>query len=241
MNEFELIAEQRSDVGKGASRRLRRDGKLPGIVYGTNKDASMIVFNHNEIMHQLEKEAFYSRVLTLKIGKTTQKVVLKDLQRHPFKRSVLHIDLQRIDEDQKLTMRVPLHFINEEMCIGVKQDGGVISHLMAEVEIVCLPKDLPEFLDIDMSEVGINETLQLKDIKLPEGIEIYSLLHGGDDAQPIVSVHIPKVSAADEAAEAAEAAEEGVETTEGTEAAEAAGESTDSPAKDDTESQDSES
>ena len=241
MNEFELIAEQRSDVGKGASRRLRRDGKLPGIVYGANKDASMIVFNHNEIMHQLEQEAFYSRVLTLKIGKTTQKVVLKDLQRHPFKRSVLHIDLQRIDEDQKLTMRVPLHFINEEMCIGVKQDGGVISHLMAEVEIVCLPKDLPEFLDIDMSEVGINETLQLKDIKLPEGIEIYSLLHGGDDAQPIVSVHIPKVSAADEAAEAAEAAEEGVETTEGTEAAEAAGESTDSPAKDDTESQDSES
>ena len=138
-------------------------------------------------------------------------------------------------------MRVPLHFINEETCIGVKQDGGVISHLMSEVEIVCLPKDLPEFLDIDMSEVGINETLQLKDIKLPEGIEIYSLLHGGDDAQPIVSVHIPKVSAADEAAEAAEAAEEGVETTEGTEAAEAAGESTDSPAKDDTESQDSES
>ena len=238
MNEFELIAEQRSDVGKGASRRLRRDGKLPGIVYGTNKDASMIVFNHNEIMHQLEQEAFYSRVLTLKIGKTTQKVVLKDLQRHPFKRSVLHIDLQRIDEDQKLTMRVPLHFINEEMCIGVKQDGGVISHLMAEVEIVCLPKDLPEFLDIDMSEVGINETLQLKDIKLPEGIEIYSLLHGGDDAQPIVSVHIPKVSAADEAAEAAEAAEEGTETTEGTEAA---GESTDSSAKDDAEPQDSES
>ena len=238
MNEFELIAEQRSDVGKGASRRLRRDGKLPGIVYGTNKDASMIVFNHNEIMHQLEQEAFYSRVLTLKIGKTTQKVVLKDLQRHPFKRSVLHIDLQRIDEDQKLTMRVPLHFINEEMCIGVKQDGGVISHLMTEVEIVCLPKDLPEFLDIDMSEVGINETLQLKDIKLPEGIEIYSLLHGGDDAQPIVSVHIPKVSAADEAAEAAEAAEEGTETTEGTEAA---GESTDSSAKDDAEPQDSES
>ena len=238
MNEFELIAEQRSDVGKGASRRLRRDGKLPGIVYGTNKDASMIVFNHNEIMHHLEQEAFYSRVLTLKIGKTTQKVVLKDLQRHPFKRSVLHIDLQRIDEDQKLTMRVPLHFINEEMCIGVKQDGGVISHLMTEVEIVCLPKDLPEFLDIDMSEVGINETLQLKDIKLPEGIEIYSLLHGGDDAQPIVSVHIPKVSAADEAAEAAEAAEEGTETTEGTEAA---GESTDSSAKDDAEPQDSES
>ena len=135
-------------------------------------------------------------------------------------------------------MRVPLHFINEEMCIGVKQDGGVISHLMTEVEIVCLPKDLPEFLDIDMSEVGINETLQLKDIKLPEGIEIYSLLHGGDDAQPIVSVHIPKVSAADEAAEAAEAAEEGTETTEGTEAA---GESTDSSAKDDAEPQDSES
>ena len=237
MNEFELIAELREDVGKGASRRLRRDGKLPGIVYGTNKNVNMIMFNHNEIMHHLEQEAFYSRVLTLKIGKTKEKVVLKDLQRHPFKRTLLHIDLQRVDKEQALTMRIPLHFINEEKCIGVKQDGGVISHLMTEIEIVCLPKDLPEYLDVDMLEVGINEALHLTDIKLPKGVQIYSILHGGDEAQSVVSVHIPKVSAADEAAEAAEAAEadeadEGVDVTT---------ESADASTKEETEPQDSES
>jgi len=237
MNEFELIAELREDVGKGAIRRLRRDGKLPGIVYGTNKNVNMIMFNHNEIMHHLEQEAFYSRVLTLKIGKTKEKVVLKDLQRHPFKRSLLHIDLQRVDEEQALTMRIPLHFINNEKCIGVKQDGGVISHLMTEIEIVCLPKDLPEYLDVDMLEVGINEALHLTDIKLPEGVQIYriySMLHGGDGAQPVVSVHIPKVSAADEAAEAAEAAE-------GAEGADVTTESADASTKEETEPQDSES
>ena len=238
MNEFELIAEPRSDVGKGASRRLRRDGKLPGIVYGTDKIASMVMFNHNEIMHHLEQESFYSRVLTLKIGKIKEKVVLKDLQRHPYKRSLLHIDLQRVDEEQTLIMRVPLHFIDEEKCLGVKQDGGVISHLMTEIEIVCLPKDLPEFIDVDMLEVGINETLHLTDIKLPEGVQINSLLHGGDDAQPVVSVHIPKVSAADEAADAAEAAEADEAAGEGEDTA---SESSDSPAKEESESQDSES
>ena len=238
MNEFELIAEPRDDVGKGASRRLRRDGKIPGIVYGTDKNVNMIMFNHNEIMHHLEHEAFYSRVLTLKIGKTTEKVVLKDLQRHPYKSSLLHIDLQRVDEEQTLTMRVPLHFLNEDKCLGVKQDGGVISHLMTEIEIVCLPKDLPEFLDVDMLEVGINETLHLTDIKLPEGVQIYSLLHGGDDAQPVVSVHIPKVSAADEAAEAAEA--EAVEGAEGAEGAEAV-EGAEAAAKEEDGAQDNES
>jgi len=150
---------------------------------------------------------------------------------------VLHIDLQRVDEEQTLTMRIPLHFMNEEKCLGVKQDGGVISHLMTEVEIVCLPKDLPEFLNVDMLEVGINETLHLTDIKLPEGVQIYSLLHGGDDTQPVVSVHIPKVSAADEAAEAAEAAE----GAEGAEGAEASDETSDSSTKEEADSQDSES
>ena len=237
MNEFELIAELREDVGKGAIRRLRRDGKLPGIVYGTNKNVNMIMFNHNEIMHHLEQEAFYSRVLTLKIGKTKEKVVLKDLQRHPFKRSLLHIDVQRVDKEQALTMRIPLHFINEEKCIGVKQDGGDISHLITEIEIVCLPKDLPEYLDVDMLEVGINEALHLTDIKLPEGVQIYSMLHGGDGAQPVVSVHIPKVSAADEAAEAAEAAE----GAEGAEGADVTTESADASTKEETEPQDSES
>lgn len=211
MNQFELVAEKREDVGKGASRRLRRDGKLPGIVYGTDKEATMITLAHNEVMHHLDHEAFYSHILTLKIGKDAkEKVVLKDLQRHPYKRSVLHIDLLRVNENEALTMRVPLHFINEEKCAGVKNGGGVVSHLMTEMDIVCLPKDLPEYIEVDMLEVELNETVHLSNLKLPEGVQIYSLLHGGDDSQSVASVHAPKVSAADEAEDAAtEAGEEG--------------------------------
>lgn len=207
MEQFELIAEKREDVGKGASRRLRRDGKVPGIVYGTDKDAAMISLNHDEIMHHLEHEVFYSHILTLNVGKTKEKVVLKDLQRHPFKHTLLHIDLLRIKEDEELNMRVPLHFINEEKCVGVKTGGGVISHLMSELEIVCLPKDLPEYIEVDMLEVNIGDTVVFADIKLPQGVQIFDLLHGGDKDQVIASVHMPRVAAEEE--EGAQA-EEGV-------------------------------
>lgn len=212
MNQFELVAEKRENVGKGASRRLRRDGKLPGIVYGTDKEATMITLGHSEVMHHLEHEAFYSHILTLKLGKDSEKVVLKDLQRHPFKRSLLHIDLQRINEKEALTMRIPLHYVNEEKCVGVKQGGGVVSHLLTEIDIVCLPKDLPEYLEVDMLEVNLNETVHLSDLKLPKGVQFYSLLHGGDETQPVASVHLPKGSAADEAEDAAAeaAAEESI-------------------------------
>jgi large subunit ribosomal protein L25 len=205
MNEFELIAEARSDVGKGASRRLRRDGKLPGVVYGTDKDASMITLDHNKVMHNLEHEAFYSHILTLKIDDgAIEKVVLKDLQRHPYKRTLLHIDLQRINENEALTMRVPLHYMNEEACVGVKQGGGVISHLMTELDVVCLPKDLPEFIEVDMLEVALGDTIHLSDLKMPEGVQIYSLLHGGDESQSVASVHTPKIVVEEEPEEAAE-------------------------------------
>jgi len=193
MEQFELVAEKREDVGKGASRRLRRAGKLPGIVYGTKKDVTMITLPHNEVMHHLDHEAFYSHILTLTIGKDSEKVVLKDLQRHPFKRSVLHIDLQRVDENVALTMRIPLHYINEEICVGVKEGGGVVSHLMTQLDIVCLPKDLPEYIEIDMIEVELGATVHLSNLVMPEGVQIYSLLHGGDEAQPVASVHVPKV------------------------------------------------
>lgn len=217
MNEFELVAEARADVGKGASRRLRRDGKLPGIVYGTDKEASMITLEHNKVMHNLEHEAFYSHILTLKIGDgAVEKVVLKDLQRHPYKPSLLHIDLQRINENEALTMRIPLHYINEEKCAGVKDGGGVVSHLMTDVDIVCLPKDLPEYIEVDMLEVNLNETLHLSDLILPEGVQIYSLLHGGDAAQPVASVHAPKIIVEEE--------EEAAEAVEGEEGAVAAAE-----------------
>ena len=219
MNQFELVAEAREDVGKGASRRLRRAGKIPGIVYGTDKDATMITLDHNELMHQLDHEAFYSHILSLKIGKkAAEKVVLKDLQRHPYKRAVMHVDLQRINENESLTMRIPLHYINEDKCIGVKQDGGVVSHLITEIDIVCLPKDLPEFIEVDMHNVELNETVQLSDLKLPEGVELYSLLHGGDDTQAIATVHLPKAVEIEEEIEGIEGVE-GVEAEEGAVAA----------------------
>jgi len=193
METFEIIAEPREDMGKGASRRLRREGKVPGVVYGANKDAASIMVKQNEIFHHLENEAFYSHILTLQVGKAKEKVVLKDLQRHPYKPVVLHLDLLRIDENETLTMRVPLHFINEDICIGVKQDGGVVSHVMTDLEIVCLPKDLPEYIEVDVAEVNVGEGIHLSDLKLPEGTEIAALLHGGDAAQIVATVHIPKV------------------------------------------------
>lgn len=220
MNQFELAAEKREDVGKGASRRLRRDGKLPGIVYGTDKEPTMITLAHNEVMHHLEHEAFYSQILTLNVGKAKEKVVLKDLQRHPYKRLLLHIDLLRVNENEALTMRVPLHFINEEKAVGVKKDGGVISHTLAEIDIVCLPKDLPEYIEVDMLEVELDQTIHLSDLVLPEGVQLYSLLHGGDDSLPVAAIHAPKASAADDAEDAAaeaeaEAAAESEETKDG--------------------------
>ena len=212
MNQFELVAEKREDVGKGASRCLRRDGKLPGIVYGTDKEPMMITLPHNDVMHHLEHEAFYSHILTLNVGKDTEKVVLKDLQRHPYKRLLLHIDLLRVNENEALTMRVPLHFINEEKAAGVKQGGGVISHTLTEVDIVCLPKDLPEYIEVDMLEVELDQTVHLSDLVLPEGVQLYAVLHGGDDSLPVAAIHAPKGNAADDAEDAAaEAAAEGGE------------------------------
>ncbi|MEM6998717.1 MAG: 50S ribosomal protein L25/general stress protein Ctc [Pseudomonadota bacterium] len=220
MNQFELVAEKREDVGKGASRRLRHAGKLPGIVYGADKDPAMITLDHNVVMHSLENEAFYSSILTLNVGKDKQKVVLKDLQRHPYKRRLMHIDLLRINENEAITMRVPLHYINEDKAIGVKQGGGVISHTLTEVDIVCLPKDLPEYIEVDMLEVELDQTVHISELVLPEGAQLYSLLHGGEGSQPVATIHTPKASAADEAEDAAAeaAAEAGEEATESEEA-----------------------
>ena len=214
MDQFELTAEKREDVGKGASRRLRHAGKVPGIVYGTKKDATMITLPHNEVMHHLDHEAFYSHILTLKIGKDSEKVVLKDLQRHPYKRSVLHIDLLRIDENETLTMRVPLHFINEEKCVGVKDGGGVISHQMTHIDIVCLPMDLPEFIEVDMGELKAGENVHLSDLKLPKGVESVALNHGPDHDLLVSAINIPRGSTDDDEGEAGEEAGETGETGE---------------------------
>ena len=151
---FELEATSRADVGKGASRRLRRlEKKIPAIVYGGGKDPSSITLGHDDLWHHLENEAFFSHIITLKIDGTAEDVLLKDLQRHPAKDLLMHADFLRVDKNQPIVVNVPLHFTNEEACIGVKVQGGRISHFANDIEIRCLPKDLPEYIEVDMLEV----------------------------------------------------------------------------------------
>jgi len=210
MNKFEINAEPRADKGKGASRRLRRMNKVPGILYGARQDAVAIALDHDDLSHHLEHEAFYSHILTLKLGDETQRVVLKDLQRHPFKPRIQHIDLQRVSETEKLTMRIPIHYLNEDKCLGVKL-GGVVSHVMTEVEVRCLPADLPEAIEIDLAEINLGHTIHLGDLKLPDRVESSVLVHGGDPFSPVVSVHLPKLIVEEEPVVEAAAAEAAVE------------------------------
>lgn len=188
-NLFELAAEVRLNHGKGASRRFRRlDNKVPAIIYGANKEPLSILINHHHINNALKNEAFYSHILTLNINNGAEKVVLKALQRHPSKPQILHADFLRVSAHEKLTMNIPLHFINEEDAYGVKMEGGAISRLMNEVEIRCLPADLPEFIDVDLTELRNDETFLLSQLKVPAGVEIVALLHGGED-RGVASIH----------------------------------------------------
>ncbi len=204
MKTFELNAVRRTDKGKGASRRLRRTGYIPAIIYGVGKESISLTISHNELLKNLEHEAFYSQILTINIDNQSEKVVLKDLQRHPYRPVIMHLDLQRISDTKKLQMRIPLHFIHEDQCPGVKQDGGIISHHAAEIEIRCFPKDLPEFIEVDLQEVELNKILHLSDLVLPEGVELV----GKALDVPIVSVHLARGTSADEEEEAAATTEE---------------------------------
>ncbi len=207
MKAFELIGEQRADTGRHASRRLRRAGKVPAILYGVGKEPMALQLNHTEILQHLAQEAFYSHILSLSVNDTTEKVVLKDLQRHPYRPQILHMDFLRIDENAPITMRVPVHFINEDRCVGVKQAGGVISHLMSEVEVVCLPKDLPEYLEVDLADVQVGTTIHLDDLVLPPGVEAAGMI-AGEPGPAVVSVHLPRVAASEAEAAGVEAAPE---------------------------------
>jgi large subunit ribosomal protein L25 len=216
MAKFELSAEVRDVKGKGASRRLRRDGKVPAVMYGAGKDPVMLSLEHNALYLQVKNEAFYSSILTVKTGKEQEQAVLRDIQMHPYKPRIAHIDLQRVSATEKIHMRVPLHFLNQETAPGVKQQGGIVSHLMTEIDITCLPKDLPEFLTVDMGGMALNDSVHLSDIKLPDGVAITSVVHGGDDlaVAAITAVReeveaAPVVAAAVEGAAAAPAAEAG--------------------------------
>jgi len=206
METFEIKAQRRTDVGKGASRRSRHAGYIPAIIYGGDKAPVSLTLSHNEVMKQLEHEGFYSHILTVNIEGEVEKAVLKDLQRHPYRPAVMHLDLLRVSETQKLHMRVPLHFLNENQSPGVKQGGGVVSRHMTEVEISCLPKDLPEFIEVDLVNLNLNEIVHLSDLVLPEGVE---LLHGSEQNLAVVSVHLARGNKADEEEDAQ--AQEGAE------------------------------
>ncbi|MCK5717342.1 MAG: 50S ribosomal protein L25/general stress protein Ctc [Thiomargarita sp.] len=213
MENFEIIAQTRTDVGKGASRRLRLSGFIPAIIYGLGKDPASLTIKHNDVQKHLEHEGFYSHILSVTIDGKTEKVVLKDLQRHPYKPVILHLDLLRVSDTQKIQLRIPLHFMNEENCVGVKQGGGVISHHLNEIEISCLPKDLPEFIEMDTQNVQLNDIIHLSDIVLPENVELVDLMHGTDTTHnlPVISVHLAKGDKADEEAEQVEEGEAATE------------------------------
>ena len=194
-SEFEIVAETRTDLGKGASRRLRRlEGKLPGIIYGNDIAPTSISLVSKDLVKALENEAFFTHILSVSIDGKAEQAVIKDLQRHPSKGTPLHIDFQRIDANHKLHMHVPLHFLNEETCPGVKQDGGIISHIVTDVEIICLPKDLPAFIEVDLAEMALGQTLHLTDLTLPAGVELMAFTHGNEHEHdlPICNVHAPR-------------------------------------------------
>jgi len=187
---FELGAEFRDDEGKGASRRLRRLGKVPAILYGGHRDPRGLSLDHQKLLQLLDDERFYSTILSVKVGEQTQAAILKDVQRHPARNAVLHVDLQRVVETEKIRIRIPLHFKGESIAIGVKTQGGIVSHQKTDLDVSCLPKDLPEFIEVDVSGLALNQSLHLSDLKIPAGVELVELAHGRDST--VVSVHMPR-------------------------------------------------
>ena len=185
---FNLDAEIRTDIGKGASRRLRHADKVPAVLYGANKEPVSLTLEHNKVLQAQEFEAFYSHILTLNIGGEKVEALVKDMQRHPFKPKVLHLDFLRVDASQAITTHVPLHFINEDSSKGIKMQGGHAEHHLADVEISCLPGQLPEFIEVDLAEVEKDQTIHLSDLVLPAGVSLVELAKGDDHDQAVVSI-----------------------------------------------------
>ncbi|AKS42676.1 50S ribosomal protein L25/general stress protein Ctc [Wenzhouxiangella marina] len=205
---FKIPAEMRTDVGKGASRRLRRAGRVPAVVYGADRDPATISVDHDSVLHMAEEEAFHASILELTVGDgRRQKVVLRDLQRHPYKPLLTHIDFLRVSDDQQVRMSVPIHFVNEEKSKAGKKAGVVISHQTVEVEIDALPKDLPEYLEVDLANLEPGESVMLSQIVLPEGVTIPALEISEDNDHPIVTaIFIREGQGSGEAAAEADAA-----------------------------------
>jgi len=200
---IEVNATARSMQGKGASRRLRHAAKVPGVVYGGGQDAQSIEVDHKQIKQQLKMEAFHASILTLNLAGQKQQVLLRDYQMHPWRLDVMHVDFQRVAADRKIHMKVPLHFMNQETAPGVKTGGGTVSHIFSEIEISCLPADLPEYIEVDIGEMQAGQSLHLSDLKLPQGVESVQM-RGGDDLV-VVTIQVPRVEAAVEEAPAAAA------------------------------------
>jgi large subunit ribosomal protein L25 len=223
---FEIDAEARIGSGRSESRKLRRQGRVPAIIYGGGKDPRSITLDRNNLVNQMGLEAFYTSILNLKLDDKPQPVVVKEVQRHPAKSVVMHLDFQRVVEDEELTITVPIHFIGEAIAIGVKEQGGVIEHTLTDVEVSCLPANLPEFLELDVTALELNEILHLSDIEFPEGVSSTQLAHGHDS--PVVAIHPPRREEEEEPSEDVEA-----ETTGEAAEASAAEDSKDDESKDD--------
>jgi len=195
MKSFDVVAEDRDDYGTNNNRRLRKSGFVPGVVYGTAKDLKHIKLSHKDLLINLKNERFNSSILNLKIGKEKkQSVLLREVQFHPWRKEVLHVDFQRVSDNKEINVNVPIHFINEDKCIGVKQSGGLISHILNELEIICLPQDLPEFIEVDLENLELGNSIHISQISLPKGVR--SLLSQKTSEDPaVVAVQAPKVVA----------------------------------------------
>jgi large subunit ribosomal protein L25 len=202
MSTFKIKAELRDDLGKGASRRLRRENKVPCIIYGGERDPRSISIEHHKVLRFIEEESFFTSVLELKAeGGKSQSVILRDMQRHPAKPIIMHMDFQRIDDNVEITMNIPLHFLNEEESQASKTAGIIISHQMTEVEISCLPANLPEFISIDLSEFNDGDIIRLSDINLPEGVALTAFTHGDveeHDEVVVATTHVQAIVEEDE-------------------------------------------
>jgi large subunit ribosomal protein L25 len=203
---FELNAEFRETQGKGASRRLRHEGKVPAILYGGHAGARALTLSHQKLVLMLDNERFYSTILNLRVGDQTQAAILKDVQRHPYKNAVVHVDFQRVEENEKIRISIPLHFKGASVSPGVKTQGGMVSHMRNQVEVSCLPKDLPEFIEVDISGLSLNESIHLSQLKIPDGVALVDLAK--EDAA-VVAIHSPRAEEPEPTAAAAGAPAEG--------------------------------
>ncbi|MEX0958047.1 MAG: 50S ribosomal protein L25/general stress protein Ctc [Burkholderiales bacterium] len=204
---MEVTAVPRSEQGTGASRRLRRTGKVPGVLYGGDQSALPIELEHKSLLRHLKLESFHASILSMSLEGKKERVLLRDVQMHPWKPQVLHVDFQRVAANQKIHMNVPLHFVNAEVAPGVKLGGGTVSHVLNEIDVSCLPDDLPEYIEVDLSALELGDSVHLEDLKMPKGVESIQLTRG--DNLVVASVQVPRVVEVEEPVAEVAATEEG--------------------------------